>query len=336
MSKSQESNNKIKMAMDGTDNSDFRIVDNTKYSQEIIVAARAVYNLEALEELKKNQDLTAFYDEGKKQILSQWHADQALNVHTDLFRVYFQINVGNILNAMEDTFEKKSEYTKWVKDNFKNHHVRYFQQAKQLASMGDFAYDYAAAGKNRLLALEHLRQVEKRAECEALFEDYPLPDMTEDEEGQLLKRQIDSVITLHRLHNADIRFASFDQAKLMASFDNEAIGVKKSEEIKTWLSQQPEDQQASLFARYIQDQLKYPSDHPYTPAPKASLDKVLADLLNCYGNGNLEDEVWIARQRQLNLMESLLSAQQLIAQLIERLGVNAPVVVASTKTPTEF
>jgi len=319
-------------AMDSTAVTDFTIVDNTKYSQEIIDGARAVYNPDKLESLKTQQDLTEFYREGKSQILAQWHADQALNVHTDMFRVIFQINVGEILNTIEPTFKKKAEYTAWIKDNFEDKHIRYLQQARQLADMGDFARNYAAAGKNRLLALENLRKVEKKKECEALFNNYPLPDMTEDGDGQLLKRQIDSIITLHRLRKAGLRSATFEQAALIASYNQDAMAVKTAEEVSTWLEQNPEEERPALFDRYIQDEMTYPSEHPYTPAPKASLDKILADLLNCYGSANLDDDAWIAKQRELNLRNSLLRAQQFITQLIDRIGAEEPTAEATTET----
>ena len=320
------------LAMDSTSVIEFKFVDNTKYSQEIIEGARAAYNPDKLESLKTQQDLTAFYQEGKSQILAQWHADQALIVHTDMFRVIFQINVGEILNTIEPTFKKKAEYTAWIKDNFEDKHIRYLQQARQLADMGDFARNYAAAGKNRLLALENLRKVEKKKECEALFNNYPLPDMTEDGDGQLLKRQIDSIITLHRLRKAGLRSATFEQAALIASYNQDAMAVKTAEEVSTWLEQNPEEERPALFDRYIQDEMTYPSEHPYTPAPKASLDKILADLLNCYGSANLDDDAWIAKQRELNLRNSLLRAQQFIAQLIDRIGAEEPTAEATTET----
>ena len=320
------------LAMDTTSVNEFKFVDNTKYSQEIIDGARAVYNPDKLESLKTQQDLTEFYAEGKSQILAQWHADQALNVHTDMFRVVFQINVGEILNTIEPTFKKKADYTAWIKDNFEDKHIRYLQQARQLADMGDFARNYAAAGKNRLLALENLRKVEKKKECEALFNNYPLPDMTEDGDGQLLKRQIDSIITLHRLRKAGLRSATFEQAALIASYNQDAMAVKTAEEVSTWLEQNPEEERPALFDRYIQDEMTYPSEHPYTPAPKARLDKILADLLNCYGSANLDDDAWIAKQRELNLRNSLLRAQQFIAQLIDRIGAEEPTAEVTTET----
>jgi len=319
--------------MDSTAVEKFTIVDNTKYSDEIINEARASYDPEKLSTLKMNTDLTEFYDEGKGQILAQWHADQALTIHSDMFRVQFQINIGNILNEIEPTFKKKSEYIEWLKNNFENKHMRYFQQARQLADMGDFARLYAAAGKNRLLALERLRKVEHKRECLALFDNYPLPDTDDDGEGELLKRQIDSVITLHRLHNDGVRFATFDQAAQIASFNLEAIGVKQSGEISNWLNQQPEEERPALFSRYIQDGMTYPPNDPYVPPlKKISLDKILADLLSCYGPANLEDDGWIAKQRELKLRNSLLRAQQFIAQLIDRIGTDEQTTEVTTET----
>ena len=316
--------------MDSTAAEEFTIVDNTEYSDEIINEARASYDIEKLSTLKLNTDLTEFYAEGKSQILAQWHADQALNVHTDMFRVVFQINVGEILNTIEPTFKKKADYTAWIKDNFEDKHIRYLQQARQLADMGDFARNYAAAGKNRLLALENLRKVEKKKECEALFNDYPLPDMTEDGDGQLLKRQIDSVITLHRLRKAGLRSATFEQAALIASYNQDAMTVKTAEEVNAWLEQNPEQERPALFNRYIQDEMTYPSERPYLPAPKASLNKILSDLLHAYENANIDDDSWIESQREVLDVKSLLSAQTFINRLIDRIGVDTETNDVST------
>jgi len=327
----------LTLGMDGTAIIEFSFVDNIRYSEEIITNARTAFDMEKLAALKGDSDLREFYAEGKKQILSQWHADQALAAHSNLFRVLLQINAGEILNLIEPTFKKKGEYMKWVRETFELKHFRYLQQARQLADMGDYGKTHAAVGKNRLLALEALRRVEKKESCNALLTEHPLPDTTEDEEGALFKRHIDSVITLHRLLKAEIPFVTFEQASQIASYESEALSVKKAGQIKKWLDQNPEDQRQSLLDRYIQDQMTYPSDHKYTPAPKASLDKILADLVNSFGTGKLQDDAWITKQRELKVMNSLLAAQQLIAQLIERIGVDAPAVdttETSSKTQT--
>lgn len=309
----------LAMTSDGTAIQNFRVVDNTRYSREIIESARASFDLDKLEALRGQANLEEFYTEGKKQILEMYSADQSLGTHTALFQVQLQINVGKILNRIEPTFKKKGAYMKWLRENFKDKHLRYFQQAKQLALMGDFADEYAAVGKNRLLALDHLKVVENRTDCVALFADHPLPDVTEDEEKGSWKSHIDSVITLHRLRNAGVQIATFDQATKIASCNNEALSVRKATEIKNWLDQYPEDQRPALLDRFIQGHLHYPSENPYTPASKANLEKVLADLLNCSSTENLDDDTWIAEQRQVLNMQSLIEAQRLIGQLIERL-----------------
>lgn len=89
--------------MDGTAFVDFRFVDNIRYSQEIINGVRAVYDPDKLGLLKSQADQAPFLTEGKSQILSLCHADQALTVHSDLFRVQLQIKVGTILNIIEPT-----------------------------------------------------------------------------------------------------------------------------------------------------------------------------------------------------------------------------------------
>ena len=53
------------LAMDSTAVQIFTLDDNTKYSEEIVDEARALFNLEKLEELKAQMDLTEFYAEGK-------------------------------------------------------------------------------------------------------------------------------------------------------------------------------------------------------------------------------------------------------------------------------
>lgn len=309
------------MTVDSTSLTIFSRVDNTRYSQEIIAAARAAYDPERLAELKRGSNPEEFLAECIRQIMAQRHADQWLNAHSDMYRVLFQINVGDILNEVEPTFKKKKHYMKWVRDNFNVKHLRYLQQAKNLADMGDFAREHAAAGKNRLLALYVLMKVEEKAECLALFDEYPLPDMTDDEDGQVLKNHVDAVITLHRFHNADIGFVSFDHAAIIASLSKEAMTVQRVEQVKTWLNLQAEDERPALFDRYVQDQMTFPEDHPYTPAPRASLSKILSDLVNCCRTGGTEGDGWIERQRALVDMDTLVSAQRLIGELIERMGI---------------
>lgn len=304
--------------MDGTSFDEFRLVDNIKYSEEIIAAARAAYDPEKLKALKEGENLNAFLEESRKQALTQWHADQALAVHSDMFRVLCQISAGEILNMVEARFGKKSLFTEWLSNNFDNRHIRYFQQAKQLADIGDFAKEIAAVGKNRILSLESLRKVEKKRDCLDLFHAHPFPDMTDDDDGREMKKHVDAVISLHRLMRAGIRFATFENAATISSTLNEAMPVKKADEVQKWLLQHEESQRSALFAHYVQDQLTFPSDAPYVPAPKESLNKILADFLD-YSKDKIQDTAWVETQRKIIDINTLITAQQLLVDLIEKL-----------------
>ncbi len=321
--------------MDGTAHTEISFMRNENYSTEIIQGALSAYDLTKLVELRDQTDLSDFYSEGKTQILKMWQAEQALMVHTDLFSVKFQINMGKILNEIEKTFKKRSGYAQWIKDNFEDKHIRYFQQAKQLADMGDFAKRYASLGKNRLLALDHIRKVEKRRECEALFEEHPLPDTADDEGGEGLKRHIDAVITMHRLKNEGLRFVNFEQALLIAGFNKEAISVKTAEDLREWLSKQDESERMSLFDQYVQAGLTYPEDRPYMPGPSVTLNKIFADFLHMYGPHNLEDDFWIEQQRELIDVNSLRSVQSFINRLLERIVVDEVTDDTPTVSPQD-
>ncbi|MCK9227217.1 MAG: hypothetical protein M0P30_05400 [Syntrophorhabdaceae bacterium] len=315
----------LPLAIDGTSTQEFSIVDNTKYSQRIIETARAAYDLERLAELRRGSSLDEFLAESKRQILSQWHGDMSLGAHSNLYRVLFHINVGLILKEVEPTFEKKAAYMKWLRANFGVKHLRYLQQAKELAAMGEFAREHAAAGKNRLLVLYSLMKLEQRSECIALFNEHPLPDLTDDENGQVLKNHVDAVITLHRFHNAGIGFISFDQAAIIGSLSNEAVTVQKVEQVKTWLNSQAEGDRPALFDRYVQDHMIYPSEHPFIPSPRASLNKILSEFLNCCRIGDTEGDGWIERQRTLVDMATLASAQRYINELMDKIARSASV-----------
>ena len=319
----------LAMTMDSTSIPEFSIVDNTKYSQQIIAATRAGYNPERRAELKRGPNLEEFLAESKRQILTQWHGYQALGTHSDMFCVLFQINVGIILNEVEPTFKKKKHYMAWVRKNFGVKHLRYLQQARALADMGDFAREHAAAGKNRLLVLYSLMKVEKKSECIALFEGYPLPDITEDDDGQILKHHVDTVITLHRLHNAGIASATFDHAGIVASLLKDAINVQKVNQIEQWLKSQAEDERPALFDRYIQDHMTYPPEQLYIPAPRASLNKILDDLLKYERNGDVENDEWLERERTVVDVNALMSAQRLLGELITKMGCERPADTAT-------
>lgn len=227
----------------------FSVDYNSKFSHEIIRDVEKGNDLKRLQRLGAKGNRERYYKEAKEQVIKLCNGIAALTVHNDLFTTVFHIKMGRTLNEIEKSFEKKSKYVEWIKDNFNVRHTRYFQEAKQLANIGPFAWNYAAMGKKRLLMLEALRKDHELESCEDLFKDHPFPakaigneppqqkykDLTEDYDGALMKSHADARIIYHRLADAGVSFVSENQASLIASFNKKAISVKNASSIKSWL-----------------------------------------------------------------------------------------------------
>jgi hypothetical protein len=162
-------------ATDNTGVTDFNI-QNINYATEIIPAARKAFNTKRLKQEKKN-GTEAFLREGERQIFKLWHSVVALDTHNTLFVTLFLISIGKILNEISKTL-KPHEFSKWRQKTFHYKHERYLQQAQQLAKIGPFAEKYAAMGKKRLLALDHLRKTKKVDDCKELIKEHPLRNVS--------------------------------------------------------------------------------------------------------------------------------------------------------------
>ncbi|NLX30759.1 MAG: hypothetical protein GXY78_03345, partial [Deltaproteobacteria bacterium] len=302
---------------DGTPTIEYVIVDNVAYSREIIDDVRNTYDLKKLISLRKQR--TQYLEEAKKQILKTWHGTISLSVHTELYTTLFLIAMGTILLEIEASFENKSQFVKWRRDNFSGRQTRYFQQAVQLAKMGRFAQRYAAMGKKRLLQIEHIRKVEEVDNCEELlvqtppekdikdavipvkkFKENPIPDISEDLDGELVKRWVDSVTTFHRLRHAGIDVAEKEHARLIAAYKKQAIPVREAEDIRRWLDKHPKKQWAELFDNFIMDRMVFASEHLFQPAgPNYSFNHLVAKLLNFLRKAELDNKEWIEAQRKI-------------------------------------
>ena len=223
----------LPVTMDTTAHDVISIMLNEKFSKELFDDADKIFNLGKLDNLKQKKS-ASYLKEGKKQILGLWHNMESFAAHSDLFRTSFLIAIGKVLNHIEESFKKKSEYMNWLRDNFRYKHLRYFQHAKQLDRMGAFARNYASLGKNRLLELERTRK-ELGKSFNDLFTQFPFRDTTADHDGALFKEHVDGIVTYHRLQKAGVDCVEFDQAALIGAQLNGAITVKMATEISKWL-----------------------------------------------------------------------------------------------------
>lgn len=131
---------------DSTAALEFSLVRNPEYSQQIIQGVRNNFNFEKLQKFKEKNP-KRYLEEAKDQVDAVCSGIEALTSHSNLFTVSFLIAGGNILNDVEDHFNNmqkkggKKKYMSWIRSNFGDERMRYFQHAKQLANMGQFALD---------------------------------------------------------------------------------------------------------------------------------------------------------------------------------------------------
>ena len=280
------------LTMDSTSHVEISKMVNQKYSDEIVRRAYKAFNVDKLEKLKA-KEFPMFLAEGKRQINELWSCIESLNAHTAMFTVSFLIAIGKILDDIEDAFGKKSEYMKWLKGNFGYKHLRYFQHAKQLHKMGDFARDYASLGKNRLLEFDRL-QKDLKAPYDVILASHPFEDTTADFEGVLFKEHVDSIITYYRLTNAGIAFIDFDQAALVAAFLRRPINVKDAKDVKEWLDKFGSvGEQKKALEFYVLNKGDFPDNGERPARKQISLTKYIADLVAYSEETDIGDGQWI-------------------------------------------
>jgi hypothetical protein len=318
-SPSENQANTPQVPLDGTSFAEFSEMQSPDYSKAIITQAKEIYNLDRLKNWDGSEQ--AYLAEGQKQINLLWNAIHGINIHTEMFTVYFLIAIGTILNEIEKHFNKPHQFTKWRDQTFDRRHKRLFQQAQQLANMGNFPKKYGAIGKNRILQLESIRKTMNVPSCEDLLtmspnvddikkfavpdanisetNAIPLPDLSYDFDGNRLKQHVNSIIILYRLRNAGINYADFDHASLIAEYLNDAITVKDTEELKNWLDQYPEEERSKKFDFYVMDRMKKPSEMESIAKSPISITKIATDLLKYCKTNDIEENVdeWWENQR---------------------------------------
>lgn len=268
----------IDIGMDGTSVIEISIMGNEDYSTEIVQdTPTTLSEFEKLVVLK-TQDGAKFLKEAEKRILKLWHGVESLTAHTDLFLVRFQIEMGKILNVVEDFFQKKSDYIHWFTEQFGDRQRRYFQQTKELARMGEFATNHASLGKHRLLQFNRLLKEQSKEGSMPLgkiIEEFPFSDTTMDMDGKLFSDHVDGIITLGRFRKAGINYVTLDQAKLMSCYGREPVKVGVIEDLKAQLdlAENKED----LLDMFIMDKMELQHERTVLVMGE-SLAKRLAEL----------------------------------------------------------
>lgn len=315
----------VEYAMDGTSHVEISVVGNEDYSAEIIKdTSITLTEFEKLMALK-TQDGAKFLKEAEKRILKLWHSVEAITAHTDLFLIRFQIEMGKILNAVEEFFENKSDYIRWFIERFGDQQRRYFQQSKELARMGEFAYDHSSLGKHRLLQFNRLRkEEEERSEEEKGFNDilkeFPFLDTTMDQGGKLFSDHVDGIITLGRFRRAGIDYVTLDQAKLMSRYGGEAVKVGVIEDLKAQLDLS--DNKEELLDKFVMDKMQL-QDGRAVSVMGQSLAKRLPDLDDYLSKRKkqLKDPQYLEGLRASIEKEALIRVHRALGSLIKKIRI---------------
>jgi hypothetical protein len=280
---------------DSTSHIEISVMHNDKFSEEIIQEAGRVFDLKKLRAL--GGDNNRFLAEAKLQINKMWHSIEALGVHTDLFIVTFQINLGYLLDEVESAFSPhKFKYTNWLRNNFGDERFRYFQQARQLVRMGDTAVKYRSLGKNRLLDVDRLQKT-LNLSFEEILKKHPFIDTTQDLDGDLWKAHVDSIITFYRFKTEGVDNVKFDQASQMASYDHKAVEVKTAKKFKKeWDKAGDKD---ALLDKYVLDKMAGTAEKKTRATSGDSLNRLLAVVNSYFETRDINDAEWIEEQREL-------------------------------------
>jgi len=310
----------LALVMDGTSIIQISHMKNEGYSREIISKAYKNFDYKKFAGLK-DENFIEYLKEGKKQIVGQWHAIEGLSVHNEKFTVRFLINIRTILNDIEAALQTKSKYMTWLRKNFGHKHMRYFQQAKQLAKMGDFAYSEAALGKNRLLAFSRIIS-DPKTNYQELLEKYPFKDITEDHDSLVFKQHVDSIITFHRMKATGVDYIEFAQAELIASILKSAIPVKLADRIAKWLVKfGTVERKQEWLENLILNHLQFPDQPSGAKKGQIKLREHLAFLINFSKQENLADAAQLETVRDLVNQEALNGLSRLIQLLAEKLNI---------------
>jgi hypothetical protein len=316
------------LTMDSTAVSEFSIVMNRKYSHQIIGKVKRKFNFEKLLKLKEKQP-KKYLNAAKYQVDEVFSGMEALQTHSNMFNVSFLIAGGTILNDVEVYFKKKGgkkKYMSWVRKEFGHERMRYFQHAKQLANMGEFARKYAALGKNRLLEFDRLRK-KLKITLEKLLITHPFIDLVCDIDGMLFKEHVDSIITYYRLKDADIDFHLFEQASLMAAMLHASVKVKSANDIKTWLDQfEKQEEKQAAVDHFLLNKLAYPynnvEDEKSTGKTKESLNRLLERVLDFNNAENIDSQDWITSQKDKIEHSMIIKTYNFIVHLAEKFSIN--------------
>jgi hypothetical protein len=281
------------LANDATSHEEISLMENDKYSQEIINEAKRVFNLEKLRDLKK--DKNKLLEEAKAQINKLCQSIAALEVHGHLFKVSFLINLGYILNEIRPTFQNRAAYVNWRRNNFSGHSQEYFQHAHRLAEMGNTAIKYRSIGVNRLLEVDRLQRALGKS-LDDLLKEHAFPDTNEDFGGELFKAHVDAIISYYRFIDAGVDLMTMGQALQMVQYDHKDFEVREVNRFKRKYDKATDKD--AFLNKYVLNKMALTGNKMSKSMREESLNEILGEL-NDYFRKRSNHSEWLGDLKEL-------------------------------------
>jgi hypothetical protein len=158
-----------------------------------------------------------------------------------------QRELGKLLKEARRTFNTKSEFMKWLRENF-SQHLRTLEEAQQMAGMGKFAEEFESIPKNSLLAFARIRHEDVVVE---FMEQNPPPVVNPDEDPTPRKNYAHTVIIYKRFYDQGITLTP-EMAEAIAIKCNKALEIKAVKEVADEIHAQPTEE---LKVKVIQNWL---------------------------------------------------------------------------------
>ena len=313
------------LANDSTAHIEISFMENYKYSEEIINEARRVFDPEKLRALEG--DKNKFLAEAKVQIGKLCQSIDALEVHTNLFKVTFLINLGYLLNEIYPTFQKRSAYFNWLKNNSAGHSLEYFQHAQRLAEMGDTAIKYRSLGVNRLLEVDRLER-DLGKSLDEILREHSFLDTTQDFGGSLFKTQVNAIVSYYRYIKAGVDKIKMEQVLQIVQYGHQAIEVKEVRRVKKRYDEAADKD--AFLEKYVMDKMAFTGDGTNKSVSEESLNKMLAELNDYFGK-RLNNSEWLKDQKELLDLKIFYRAYGHLTWLKKKLRAHPPKGQKSTK-----
>lgn len=310
---------------------------NGNYLLEIIQKGDDAYNENELKQLKTEAEEEAkaqrkYLKVAEKQIKDLCQSIDSLDTQSGTHLVNYYINVGKILNEVENSILQKSLYNTWFKEKFGYEHIRYFQHAKQLAKMGNFASEYAYLGKKRLVQLDHIKRSKNLKSFENILNNDHYKEYIPSGNGnsdKISKTHTDAIISMYRFWDKDIDFIKFEQAMEMVKPIYSAVKVSTIDELKKWLDKLEnidEEKKRDLAIKYINNDLENLEDEQSKKLKeiknvKEGPNKLLNAITKFYNKIDFDKSDKVKKLKETISRDSIIKAHKSISELMSKLNI---------------